>query len=389
MLNLEKRRSFGVPSGLLSALSLIAALAACSSDSGGAPAEQQPGAGGSGNGGTSQAGTGGSMSQAGSSVAGSSSGSGGGENGGSSGTGGTISATDSGVEGGAMGGLVQPIQRGDTYVLEFGATKFIVAPNGARITTFSLDDTNILTGPNVNAMFWGSTLWTAPESDWMPPNIVANIDTAPYTMTVGADNIISAVGMTANVNNKMVAVSKRFMPDLATSTVNIEYTLTNKGTASFQIGHWEVTRVPPGGLTFYPAGTAMTAYGPLTLEKANGYYWFDHTKFPMGMIGKAGGDDVGSWVAHVMPDPKGDIVLIKVFPDIPPGSAPPGHSEIEIFAQADKSYVEIEAHNKYLTFMPGQAIPWTVRWYLRRLPIGTMRAVGSQALIDFVLQQMK
>jgi hypothetical protein len=207
-------------------------------------------------------------------------------------------------------------------------------------------------------------------------------------MSIGNDSSITAVGQTANVANKMVSVTKHFSADLATKSIAIEYTLTNKGTASFQIGHWEVTRVPGGGLTFYPAGTGMAAYGPIMLEKVGGYYWFDHSKFPAGQIAKAGGDDVGSWVAHVMPDPAGDIVLIKSFPDIPPNTAPPGHSEIEIFSAADKSYVEIEAHNKMLTFMPGQAIPWPVRWYLRRVPAGTMRAVGSQALVDFVLKQM-
>jgi len=280
--------------------------------------------------------------------------------------------------------LVQPIQRGDLYELEFGKTTFVVDPKGARITAFTLDGTNILTGPSVNAAFWGSTFWTAPESDWMPPNVVANIDTAPYAMSVENNATIVAQGPTANVAGKMVAVTKRFSFDPATYTVTIEYTLTNKGTAAFQLGHWEVTRVLPGGLTFYPAGTGMAAYGPIQLEKVGGYYWFDHTKFAGGAIAKSVGDDVGSWVAHVMPDAAGDLVLIKVFPDIPPNSAPPGHGEISIFAAADKSYVEIEDNNKYLTFMPGQSIAWQVRWYLRRLPVGTMRTVGSQAIIDFV-----
>ena len=53
---------------------------------------------------------------------------------------------------------------------------------------------------------------------------------------------------------------ERFAFDPATYTVTIEYSLTNKGAAAFQLGHWEVTRVPPGGLTFYPAGTGMAYY---------------------------------------------------------------------------------------------------------------------------------
>jgi hypothetical protein len=363
---------------------MMTALAACSDASdAGSPAPMSQSGGASGH-----SSTGGAAGEVGAGGANGTSGSG--QNAGNGGSGGTsVTVADAGGDA-ASGALVMPIQRGNLDVLEFGNTIFTVdGTQGARITTFSLDGTNILTGPNVNPKFWGSTFWTAPESDWMPPNVVANIDTAPYMMSIGNDSSITAVGPTANVANKMVSVTKHFAADLATKSIAIEYTLTNKGTASFQLGHWEVTRVPPGGLTFYPAGTGMAVYGPIMLEKVGGYYWFDHTKFPAGMIAKAGGDDVGSWVAHVMPDPAGDIVLIKSFPDIPPGSAPPGHSEIEIFSAADKSYVEIEAHNKLLTFMPGQAVPWPVRWYLRRVPAGTMRAVGSQALVDFVLKQMQ
>jgi hypothetical protein len=383
MCSAAKGASFGVAARHLSWLSLISVLAACSdagSDGSSSPMSQSGGASGH----VSSAGAAGEVASSG--MGGSS---GGEQTAGNGGAGGISPIYDDAGADAASVGLMMPIQRGNLYVLEFGNTNFTVdGMQGARITTFSIDGTNILTGPNVNAKFWGSTFWTAPESDWMPPNVVANIDTAPYAMSIGNDSSITAVGMTANVANKMVSVTKHFAADLATKSIAIEYTLTNKGTASFQLGHWEVTRVPPGGLTFYPAGTGMAAYGPIMLEKVGGYYWFDHTKFPAGQIAKAGGDDVGSWVAHVMPDPAGDIVLIKSFPDIPPGTAPPGHSEIEIFSAADKSYVEIEAHNRMLTFMPGQAIPWPVRWYLRRLPVGTMRAVGSQALVDFVLKQM-
>jgi len=58
------------------------------------------------------------------------------------------------------------------------------------------------------------------------------------------------------VGTKQVAVTKKFTADLATRSIVIDYTMTNKGMSTFQLGHWEVTRVPPDGLTFYPAGTA-------------------------------------------------------------------------------------------------------------------------------------
>jgi hypothetical protein len=274
-------------------------------------------------------------------------------------------------------------------VFEFGNTMFAVdGTKGARIVTYALDGKNVLTGPNVNALYWGSTFWTAPESEWMP-NLVVPVDSGPYTMTI-AEPSFTGVGGTGTVGTKQVAVTKKFTADLATRSIVIDYTMTNKGTSTFQLGHWEVTRVPPDGLTFYPAGTAPPmSYGAIQVQRIGAYLWFDHTTFAMGTASKSFGDGSGGWVAHVMADPAGDILLIKKFPDIPAGTAGAGHGEVEIFAAADRSYVEVEDHNQQVMIGAGQGSTWRVRWYLRRLPVGTMKAAGNQALVDFVMAQTR
>jgi hypothetical protein len=283
-------------------------------------------------------------------------------------------------------------------VFQFGNTNFSVdGTQGARITEFSIDGTNVLTGSTVNAQFWGSTFWTAPQGDWwtgMVPTNYAPIDYAPYMMSVGADSSVDAVGGTATFATPMkeVAVSKTFAADPTTSSVDITYTMTNKGTASIKIGHWEVTRVFPGGLTFYPGGAAAPmSYGPITLSKMGGYLWFDESKFPTGTAGKTWGDvpTGSSWIAHVVPDPAGPLVLIRTFPDIPAGSAGAGDGAVEIFVGAVPNYEEIELHNSLLTLTAGESAPWKVRWYLRRMPMGTMVTVGNQALVDFVTQTIQ
>jgi hypothetical protein len=317
--------------------------------------------------------------------------------GGASGSGATTGAADGGTS-----GLVLPIERGNLDVYQFGNagnTVFEVdGTQGARITEFSMDGTNVLTGSTINAQFWGGTFWTAPQDDWwtgmVPPNY-APIDYGPYVMTVGADSSISAVGSTATFATpaKMVAVTKTFSFDPATSAVLITYSMTNKGTASIKIGHWELARVFPGGLTFYPAAAAAptVAFGTITLQKIGAYEWFDETTFPKGGVAaKSVGDAAmgGGWIAHVVPDPAGPLVLIRTFPDIPVGSAGAGDGAVEIFVQTDNTYEEIETHNELVTIAAGQSAPWQVRWMLRRLPVGTAVTAGSQALIDFVTKQL-
>jgi hypothetical protein len=48
------------------------------------------------------------------------------------------------------------------------------------------------------------------------------------------------------------------------------------------------------------------------------------------------------------------------------------------------NYEEIEEHGAYSSIAPGATYTQTVHWYLRRLPIGTDRSVGSAALVAAV-----
>jgi hypothetical protein len=293
-----------------------------------------------------------------------------------------------------------PIERGTLDVYQFGDTTFTVdGPSGARISSFTMGTSpNVLSGPTVNAQFWGSTFWTAPQGDWwtgMVPPIYAPIDYGPYTMTVGTDSSINAVGATATFATppKQVSVTKNFAVDLAAASIGITYSMTNQGTASIKLGHWELARVLPGGLTFYPAAAAapVIQYGMMTVQKIGAYEWFDETTFPKGgAAAKSVGDAAmgGGWIAHVVPDPAGPLVLIRAFPYVPVGSAGTGDGAVEIFMQVAGTYEEIEIHNGLLTLAAGASAPWPVQWYLRRLPIGTAVTAGNQALVDFVLQQM-
>jgi len=145
-------------------------------------------------------------------------------------------------------------------VLEFGSLMFTVKPSlGSRVTSLKLDGDELLTDATENPQYFGSTLWTSPADDWVvgmftPP---ASIDNGPYTTMVSADGIITSTSapFTTPKNNKKFNVTKVFHADLAKQSVIIDYTIKNLGTTPYQLSHWEVTRVFPGGLTFFPTGS--------------------------------------------------------------------------------------------------------------------------------------
>jgi hypothetical protein len=302
-------------------------------------------------------------------------------------------ATEGGADGaaGAAGGLTLPVHRGELYVLEFGALVFSVAPAiGARIVSVKLDGDELLTDATANPRFYGSTLWTSPASDWVigafdPPSVV---DRDPYTTTVSADGVITASNVPSTVNGKRFTITKVFRADLANQAIIIDYKITNNGAAAFRLSHWEVTRVFPDGLTFFPTGSSSKVdFLPQTMQltQAQGYTWYDNTTHVASKgESKAGAETLGGFIAHDAPHAKGDILFLKVFKDVAPTAAPPGHFEVELFSSDAHTYVELEDHSSYDLIAPGQTYTQTVRWYVRRLPIGTDRKVGSAALLAAV-----
>jgi hypothetical protein len=232
--------------------------------------------------------------------------------------------------------------------------------------------------------------------------IVPGFDTLPYPMTVAADNSFSGSGPNLSFANKTFSVTKKFSANLTAAAIDIVYSITNQGTGSMTIGHWEVTRVFPNGLTFFPAPPANAMPAQIAnpgvvnpcVTTANGTIWLDHSKYNSGasmQYGKYSTDAGGGWIAHVVPDTsgKGDLLLVKTFMQIPVNSAGAGHREVEVYYRPDRTYEEIEDHHAQATFTPGQKIDWPVRWYLRRLPTSVTRTAGNQQLVDYVTNLLK
>jgi len=384
--------------GLLLVISPLGALPGCGSNAGSGPNKADGAAGGSGG----AQGSGGASGSGGTTGA---------DTNGTGGAGGSSTdvsnpdrpasldgATDGGDAGSDAATLTLPIARGDLDVLEFGSLTFKVKPTlGARITSFQLGGDELLTDATENAQYFGSTLWTSPADDWVgmmfaPPPIVDNL---PYTTTVGADGVITSTNTayTTLKNNKKFTITKVFHADLAKQSVVIDYKITNVGTTPYQLSHWEVTRVFPGGLTFFTTGTKSqvdfsNAGEPqvMQLKQAQGYTWYDNTTHMAGKgSSKSGSESTGGFIAHVAPHPGGDLLFVKAFkPIVPPATAPTGHYDIELFCNDPPTYIELEDHSSYDVIMPGATYTATVRWYLRRLPVGTDRSVGSPALIAAV-----
>jgi hypothetical protein len=269
----------------------------------------------------------------------------------------------------------------DVYVIEAADLTFQVNAAGARITDVHLRGSrNLLTQSSVNAIDYGSTFWTSPQSRWgWPPPKELDSDAFAASPTPGSG--ISFVGPTDVALG--ASVSKRFVADVANARIDAAYAITAQR-PNQMFAPWEITRVLPGGLTFYPTGSGAPAAGagfalPPTKDAA-GCTWYQHPGVAPGADQKLLADGSGGWLAHVA----GDTVLVKTFADVPAGLAAPGEAEIEIFVQGRGDYVEMEQQGAYQAVAEGDSLTWPVTWIVRRLPEGMAAVAGNPELVAFV-----
>ncbi len=364
------------------------------SDAGGAGSSGAPGSAGGSAGGASAAGGSGSagapLVTAGASNAG---GAGNAAGNGGTGTGGGAGSAESAGAGGTAGGTSTAMwtMSAGKYQLNLGSTFLEIDPvNGARITALrvgGVSGQNLLADSTVTGQAdnWGSTFWPSPQTWPWPPtdaNSINAINTLPFT--VAMDATANTLTLTSAVNAAVpkLQVIKKFSADAAKEAIQIDYTVTNGGSAAVTTAPWEVTRVPPGGITFYPLSGEPFYHGtpPLKTQDVAGVTWYKHDPTDMTLY-KMFADGNGGWMAHA----DGDLLLIKTFPDITQAQAATNEAEIEIYAAP--MYEEMETQGAVQTLAMGESLHWTVRWYARKL--AAPAAIGSADLVAYVQNQIK
>lgn len=304
--------------------------------------------------------------------------------------GGNAGAATTPTAGSASGGttpmnmltLQQPIEREGKLVLEFGETYFAVDPDhGARIASLRVAGHELLhlTGAENYADARGSTFWPSPQSwPWPPP---AEIDSEPYAAHVDPSGSLTLVGRTHE--GTQLQVTKRFSADLAREAVRLEYAMTNAGSSAISWAPWAITRMPAQGLAFWPTGGAPFGESPLQHQSSLGHTWCS----PAQTEGEAKlfADGSGGYLAYAT----GGSILVKQFADTPASAAAPGEAEVELYVNADHSYLEVEHQGAYASIAPGQTVRWLVTWYARRLPPGVVASAGNADLIAFVRETLQ
>jgi hypothetical protein len=271
----------------------------------------------------------------------------------------------------------QEVVRKMNYQLTFGPYTLEVDPaDGGRIVAFALDGRSVVLSRAESSEAYGSSFWTSPQSDWKwPPP--PELDKAAWRATKdGASLRLQSDTITAS----NLAAEQRISADLARQSIVIDYTLSNRGATARRVAPWQNTRVRPNGLTLFPSSTPNLPQSTLELSREAGIAWLQHDAASMRRSGKAFADGSEGWLAHV----DGDLLFVKIFPDVPPQAQAPGEAEIELYVHETGQFVEMEQQGAYVEIAPGAHSTWRVQWALRRLPPALAARPRQPALVDWI-----
>jgi hypothetical protein len=274
---------------------------------------------------------------------------------------------------------IAPDVEGASYRWRLGDLSLEVdAAQGARVTAFRIGAENILTGNDVNALNFGSTFWTSPQADWNWPPVL-EIDSGPYAVSgQGADLLFTS----ATADPLGLAVTKRFMVDPVREVVEIIYGIENRGSAPRTVAPWENSRVPTGGLTFFPVGAGVQPPSTLKVREIEGVVWFDYDAKSITDHQKMFAHGSEGWLAHI--DLPRRMLYLKTFGEIEASAQAPSEAQIEIYADPHHTYIEVEQQGAYRPIAPGANVEWSVTWRLRRVPLGLDIVPGNKSLLALV-----
>jgi hypothetical protein len=267
------------------------------------------------------------------------------------------------------------------YRFESGDLVFEVdAQTGARVATLSLAGTDTIIPSGTDNTTWGSVFWPAPRSSWTPKTWPppAAIDSDPYTGGPSGNHLV----LTGATDSSMgISMGKDYSVDGASGWITIVYTINT--TKAVKAAPWEDTRVPRGGIAFYPAGTSLTT-GPLTtMTTVSGINWFDDAaksaSSPNGS--KAYGDGTGGWASYAVDG----VLFLKRFTDQPASALAPSEGEVDVYPGV--GFLEFEVLGPYTSIAAGGNLPWTIQWKVVKIPSSVTVSVGSTTLVDFATQQ--
>jgi len=271
------------------------------------------------------------------------------------------------------------IIRQQNYRIEQAPIALEVDPNdGGRIVEFSLEGRSVIVPVSESPEAYASSFWPSPQSTWSwPPP--PEFDKLPWKVDI-LDHLLQ---LTSETSKKLHFSAQQRISTLAgKNAVSVEFQITNHDNAPHKVAPWQNTRVRPKGLTFYPSAEPTYTQSSLKLSPVNGITWYAHDPAAVKDSLKSYADGKEGWMAQV----DGDLLFVKVFPDVPRDAQAPEEGEVVIYVPGSGLFVEMEQQGAYTELAPGATLAWPVIFVVQRIPRNIEIKAGSPQLVELARQ---
>lgn len=269
----------------------------------------------------------------------------------------------------------------ETIRLNKGPLSITLDPTyGGRITELRYGERNLLDLPQPSGNNFGSTFWLSPQSLWNWPPVVEH-DSAPYQVS---EQSAHAASMQSN--------------PAAGASVSKTVTITGEQSATVQyridaqkdfpeIAAWEITRVAKRGVAFAPVtiDSVKTVRGKVPYQLQDNVLWLPLNPDAPLQEGKVIANGTEGWLAYTVDQ----LLYLKVYPKVAMRDMATGEGDIELYLSGEKPYLELEVQSAAHPLKSGDALDWTVEWWLAPIPENIEIRSGSPALLKFVRQQLE
>jgi hypothetical protein len=268
-------------------------------------------------------------------------------------------------------GLPRRVPHG--FRIEHGPLALELDPtDGGRIVELSLAGRSVVVPRSESVRAYGSSFWPSPQSDWKwPPP--PELDALPWQARIDGPAIVAE---SLENREQRLSASQR-IEALSSGGFAIDYRIRNHSSTPRKLAGWQNTRVRPRGLTFFPSSSPSYPQSAFALAPQSGVMWFAHGGHGDARKGKLFADGDEGWLAHV----DGDLLFVKVFPEVAPERQAPGEGEVEIYVDPAGEFVEVEQQGPYEEVAPGGELHWSCRWALERLEPGQPQHLGDRGLV--------
>lgn len=248
---------------------------------------------------------------------------------------------------------------GGIYSLEMADVLMEVDPAaGGRIKTMAIDGFNLLTGPEIDTINYGSTLWLSPQRLWYwPPP--ATLDREVYQVLQSYDSLYLQSGVDSTF---AVSFKKSIIPQAEDTSFLVTYSIQNHSDSLQRYALWEVTRMLKDSRVHFRLeedSTLRSIREPFWNRKALDIEVTISSQDTLNNKMYANGE---GWLIYL----KDSLALIKTFPDLSYSELPPTHNEVEVYI-AKTPYQEVEQHSPFVSLSPGEVYQWQVCWYPRKI----------------------